>query len=136
MALSLFDPFSFVDDDDDERVVSPATTTTTTTTTTMKSTSISSGSCSTSTSRTTNTISNADIAKENRLKAVKEDTNLKPIPPRLDVKFTLHEEVSSSATMDQSCEGGSWSQLFIEGKVSVSIEYKMLRGWRRSYFDP
>ncbi len=105
-----FDPFNFVDDDDDERVVSPATTTT------AKSANISSGSCSTSTSR------KADVSKENPLEAVEEDTILRPISPRLNVGFTLHEEVSSSATLDQSCEGGSSSQLFIEGKVMVSMK--------------
>lgn len=116
MDESPFDPFNFVDDDDDDRVVSPATTTT------AKSTNISSGSCSISTSRTANTNREADISKENRLEAVGEDSILKPISPRLNVIFTLHEEVSSSATLDQSGEGGSSSQLFIEGKVMVSTK--------------
>ena len=116
MAESPFDPFNFVDDDDDERVVSPATMTP------AKSTNISRGSCSTSTSRTANTNRKADISKENRLKVVEEDAILKPTSPRLNVRFTLHEEVSSSATLDQSCEGGNLSQIFIEGKVMVSMK--------------
>jgi hypothetical protein len=118
MAESPFDPFNIGDDDKDERVASPVTTKTktTTTTTAANSTIISSGSCSTSTSRTTNKNSTAKISTENLRRP-----NPKPLPPRMNVRFTLHEEVTSSALFDQSCEGGSLSQLFIEGKVVVSI---------------
>ena len=48
------------------------------------------------------------------------------IPPRLHVRLSLHEEVSSTAILESvnqnGGEGGSsMSQLFIEGKVVVSV---------------
>jgi hypothetical protein len=113
MTESPFDPFNFGDDDDDERLVSPATTS-------AAKASIDTGG-STSTSRTTNK-DRTETAGDDELKAVTEDTPSKPIAPRLNVRLTLHEEVSSSATVDRSSDGGSLSSLFIEGKVMVRIE--------------
>jgi hypothetical protein len=112
MAESPFDPFNFGDDDDDEQLVSPATTSA------VKRTNDRSRSGSTSTSRTTNK-NRTETAGGDELKV---DTTSKSLPPRLNVRFTLHEEVSSSATVDQSSEGGSLSKLSIEGKVMVSKE--------------
>lgn len=43
----------------------------------------------------------------------------KSLPPKMTVKLTLHEEVSSSAG-DTKNGGASSSQLFVEGKVVVS----------------
>lgn len=46
----------------------------------------------------------------------------KPLPPRLNVALTLHEEVSSVAIVDPSggeTTGGSLSQLSIDGTVTV-----------------
>ena len=47
----------------------------------------------------------------------------KSLPPKMTVKLSLHEEVSSSAVMeggDTKNGGASSSQLFVEGKVVVS----------------
>ncbi len=117
MAESPFDPFNFGDDDDDERLVSPATTSLA-----AKATIDNSGG-STSTSRT-KTKDRIETAGEDVLKAATNDTDSKPLAPRLNVSLALHEEVSSSVTVDQHCdsEGGCLSSLFIEGKVIVSID--------------
>ena len=114
-AESPFDPFSVVDDEEEETNNSRAN---------IKST----GSDSSNTSKTTNTRkskqskqNNIDphlLQQDNRynLASVQESTGTKPLPPKLRVKLTLHEEVSSMAVGD----GGSMSQLSIEGKVTVS----------------
>ena len=118
-AESPFDPFSVVDDDEEEE------------TTTNKSNAKSTGSDSSNTSKTTNTRkskqskqskqNNIDphlLQQDNQynLASVQESTGTKPLPPKLRVRLTLHEEVSSMAVGD----GGSMSQLSIEGKVTVS----------------
>ena len=116
-AESPFDPFSVVDDEEEETNNSRAN---------IKST----GSDSSNTSKTTNTRKskqskqskqNIDphlLQQDNRynLASVQESTGTKPLPPKLRVRLTLHEEVSSMAVGD----GGSTSQLSIEGKVTVS----------------
>ena len=66
----------------------------------------------TTASRTTNRSARHDIAQDER--------SPKPLPPRLNIRLTLHEEVSSSAVVDPDGDGGSLSQLSIDGKVSVS----------------
>lgn len=66
----------------------------------------------TTTSRTTN--------RSAKLEGVQKDRSPKPLPPRLNIRLALHEEVSSSAVVDPGGDGGSLSQLSIEGKVSVS----------------
>ena len=118
-AESPFDPFSVVDDDDEEEE-------TTNSRANIKST----GSDSSNTSKTTNTRKskqskqskqNIDphlLQQDNRynLASVQESTGTKPLPPKLRVRLTLHEEVSSMAVGDR----GSMSQLSIEGKVTVS----------------
>lgn len=43
------------------------------------------------------------------------------LPPRLNVKLALHEEVSSTAILDEDNNGDlSTSHLFVEGKITVS----------------
>jgi len=114
-AESPFDPFSVVDDEEE--------TTANNSRANIKST----GSDSSNTSKTTNTRKskqskqNIDphlLQQDNRynLASVQESTGTKPLPPKLRVRLTLHEEVSSMAVGD----GGSTSQLSIEGKVTVS----------------
>jgi len=49
----------------------------------------------------------------------------KSLPPKMTVKLSLHEEVSSSAVMeggDTKNGGASSSQLFVEGKVVVHVQ--------------
>ena len=112
---SPFDPFSINDQN-----LSPPRDEVSQTNTNIKST----GSHSSNTSRTTNTTNRkAKQAKHSQqLESVKEHhTGTKPLPPRLNVRLTLHEEVSSTAVIDtEGGDGGSLSQLSIEGKVTVS----------------
>ena len=42
------------------------------------------------------------------------------LPPRMNVRLSLHEDVSSSAIKDGN-GGISMSQLFVEGKIVVSL---------------
>ena len=46
-------------------------------------------------------------------------SNSKALPPRLVIRLSLHEEVSSTVVVDPDDEGGSLSQLSIEGKIMV-----------------
>lgn len=67
---------------------------------------ISGASQSTHTSKTKNTTTTKESAK--------------PLPPRINVKVALHEEISSTAVVDKDADGGvSMSQLSIEGSVTV-----------------
>lgn len=61
-------------------------------------------------------------SKRSKLEAMAEERTPKPLPPRLNVRLMLHEEVSSTAVIDPDGEGGSMSQLSIEGKVSARVE--------------
>ena len=120
-AESPFDPFSVVDEDEEEETTNSRAN--------IKST----GSDSSNTSKTTNTRKskqskqskqNIDphlLQQDNRynLASVQESTGTKPLPPKLRDRLTLHEEVSSMAVGD----GGSMSQLSIEGKVTVSSNW-------------
>ena len=50
----------------------------------------------------------------------------KRLPPRLNVKLSYHEEVSSSSIEEKNVQGGnisggSFSRLFITGKITVSL---------------
>ena len=108
---SPFDPFSI-----NEENVSPRDEVSQTNTNNIKGT----GSHSRNTSRTTNTTKQTKHSQQ--LESVKEHhTGTKPLPPRLNVRLTLHEEVSSTAVADtEGGNGGSLSQLSIEGKITVS----------------
>ncbi|KAL7541075.1 hypothetical protein ACHAXR_010614 [Thalassiosira sp. AJA248-18] len=53
---------------------------------------------------------------------VPEGKSPKPLPPRLNVRLILHEEVSSSAVLDPEGDVGSLSQVSIEGKVTARVE--------------
>jgi len=109
-----FDPFSFDDDDRGGAAASP---------TTVSQTNNSTGSNSYDTSKTTNTTNKKTKQSTNKqkLESVQENAVPKPLPPRLNVRLTLHEEVSSTAVVDPAGDGGSLSQLSIEGKVMVSV---------------
>lgn len=82
------------------------------------------GTHTTTTSKTTNTTRKRSKQQQqpDRLQAVREEATPKPLPPRLNVRLTLHEEVSSSAVVDTEGDGGSLSQLSIEGKVQARVE--------------
>jgi len=97
-----FDPFDASFDDD----VSNARTITSKTSKTSKSTS----------RRRTSTKSPAlEVVQEGR-------SSPRALPPRLVVKLSLHEDVSSTAVVDPDGEGGSLSQLSIEGKIMAQVE--------------
>mmetsp|Transcript_52873 Transcript_52873/g.112334 ORF Transcript_52873/g.112334 Transcript_52873/m.112334 type:complete len:339 (-) Transcript_52873:239-1255(-) len=51
-----------------------------------------------------------------------EQSNPRALPPRLVVRLSLHEEVSSTAVASPDDEGGSLSQLSIEGKIVAKVE--------------
>mmetsp|Transcript_13471 Transcript_13471/g.22024 ORF Transcript_13471/g.22024 Transcript_13471/m.22024 type:complete len:339 (+) Transcript_13471:79-1095(+) len=44
------------------------------------------------------------------------------LPPRLVVKLALYEDISSTAIVDPNGEGGSLSQILIEGKIMAQVE--------------
>mmetsp|Transcript_32170 Transcript_32170/g.68082 ORF Transcript_32170/g.68082 Transcript_32170/m.68082 type:complete len:368 (-) Transcript_32170:144-1247(-) len=118
-----FDPFSF--EDEIERARSPDTIATSVNESNAYERPLSpqshqssayqqssANSASTDTSKTTNT------AK--RSAGTKSPT---PLPPRLVLRLALHEEVSSLAVLDpDDREGGSLSQLTIEGSVRGRVE--------------
>ena len=60
-----------------------------------------------------------------------EETHAKreALPPRLDVRLHIHEDVSSKAVDDPDGGAGSLSQLYIDGKVMVSywLRVRILR---------
>ena len=92
---SPFDPFSIADEEEPGALIDGA-------------------SQSTHTSKTKNTTT----TKESKSKAG--STAAKPLPPRINVKVALHEEISSTAVVDKDADGGvSMSQLSIEGSVTV-----------------
>lgn len=69
-------------------------------------------SCTTATSKTNNTSKKPKDQPTNRMVA---------LPPRLNVKLALHEEVSSTAFLDKDNNSDlSTSHLFVEGKITVS----------------
>jgi hypothetical protein len=72
------------------------------------------------TSKTTNT---TNKRRQQRPTGQAEDTSAnKRLPPRLQVKISHHEEVSSKSIEERSeSMGGSLSRLFITGKIMVSI---------------
>ena len=107
---SPFDPFSI-----NEENVSPRDEVSQTNTNNVKGT----GSHSSNASRNRQT---KQAKHSQQLESVKEHhTGTKPLPPRLNVRLTLHEEVSSTAVADtEGGNGGSLSQLSIEGKITVS----------------
>ncbi len=71
-------------------------------------------SCTTVTSKTNNTSKKPrDPPPTNRIVA---------LPPRLNVRLSLHEEVSSTAILDDDNNNDlSTSQLFVEGKITVRL---------------
>ena len=133
-----FDPFSI---DDDDNNVEEETTANQTASIQRSSTAAgvlqsSPKSNSTATSKTTNTTykraQSPHLQQQQHLEGVPEFSvpeesaeriPTKPLPPRLNVRLTLHEEVSSTAVVNPEGESGSLSQLSIEGKVTVSFRY-------------
>mmetsp|Transcript_15823 Transcript_15823/g.34245 ORF Transcript_15823/g.34245 Transcript_15823/m.34245 type:complete len:352 (-) Transcript_15823:1366-2421(-) len=109
MSQSPFDPFADVYDDNDRGTAASRT-----------------GTHTTNTSKTTNTTNKykrvTGAGAKTQLAAVREQPSTRPLPPRLNVRLTLHEEVSSTAVMDPEGEGGSLSQLSIEGKVMARVD--------------
>lgn len=61
-------------------------------------------------------------SRQRSLDRVQEEVGPKPLPPRLNVRLTVHEEISSTAVADPGGESGSLSQLSIEGKVTARVE--------------
>lgn len=133
-----FDPFSI--DDDDNNVEEETTANQTASIQQRSSTAAgvlqsSPKSNSTATSKTTNTTykraQSPRLQQQQHLEGVPEFSvpeeaaeriPTKPLPPRLNVRLTLHEEVSSTAVVNPEGESGSLSQLSIEGKVTVSLD--------------
>ncbi|KAL7528594.1 hypothetical protein ACHAWF_002619 [Thalassiosira exigua] len=66
--------------------------------------------------------STAGSSKRSNAEIAPEEKGSKPLPPRLNVRLKLHEEVSSTAVIDPDGEAGSLSQLSIEGKVTARVE--------------
>lgn len=110
---SPFDPFAF--DDGDDRAASPRgiqhgdghsfTTATSKTTAT---------SCTKNTRRTKSPALDSGGSRRS--------DSAKPLPPRLNVRLSLHEEVSSMAVANPDGDGGSLSQMSIEGTVTARVE--------------
>mmetsp|Transcript_22326 Transcript_22326/g.45932 ORF Transcript_22326/g.45932 Transcript_22326/m.45932 type:complete len:365 (-) Transcript_22326:202-1296(-) len=70
-------------------------------------------SCTTATSKTNNTSKKLRDPPTSRMVA---------LPPRLNVKLALHEEVSSTAILDEDNNGDlSTSHLFVEGKITAQV---------------
>ena len=125
-----FDPFN-IDDDKDQGIV-PSSSTKAAPTASLLSQS-STDSYTSGTSKTTNTAAKRAAAKQQHLGSVKEEGTLK-LPPRLNVRLTLHEEVSSTAVANPGGQGGSLSQLYIEGSVRVSCNTSVLLGFVFQHF--
>lgn len=100
---SPFDPFTFDDDKDDGRAPTPA-------------------GALTISQQSTKSFGTVASKRSQKRENVSEEKIPKALPPRLNVRLTLHEEVSSMAILDPEGEGGSLSQVSIEGKVMALVK--------------
>ena len=122
-----FNPFN-IDDDKDQGIL-PSSRNKAAPMASLLSQSTSTDSYTSGTSKTTNTASKRAAATQQQpLESVKEEGTLK-LPPRLNVRLMLHEEVSSTAVANPGGHGGSFSQFSIEGVVRVSCNTSIILTW-------